>query len=362
MVEMGLPERQGSGGVKRTKIMPDETPKETAQKIDMAAAVWVAKLDRGNLSEAEQNELDAWLAADSRRVGAFAKAKAVAIYSERAMALGANLDLDDFDNLLAESGHGPKDARPAMISRRRLLWGGSAMAAGLAAAVTAGLVLTSRGKEYSTQRGQMKVIPLSDGSVISLNTESRIRVAYSEERRTIHLEEGEALFDVAKDALRPFLVLAGDSQVVATGTSFVVRHLTDTPVEVLVREGSVEINQRSKPAAVLRLSENMRAVARTDPAHKAGATSAIAVSADEVKRAMAWRDGRIAFEGQTLREAAEEFHRYSDIRIIIDDPNVANQAVTGLFQVNDPIGFAKAVATSFGLHAEVSDKQVRLYQ
>jgi len=348
MVEMTPPVRQEHGEVKRKKSMPAVTPKETAKQIDAAAAAWAARLDRGDLSAREESELDDWLAQDPRRVGAFAKARAVALYSERAKALGPHFDARKF-----------QPSVPAKtISRRTLLWGGSAIAAGLSVAVTTGYVYATRGEEYTTQRGQMKVIPLADGSVVSLNTASSIKVNYTKALRTITLIEGEALFDVAKDALRPFQVLAGDAQVFAIGTSFVVRHLAEAPVEVLVREGVVEVNKRAHNTPGLRLSTNMRAIAAPEAIN---ATPA-AVSADEVRRAMAWREGRIAFQGETLRQAVAEFQRYSDTRIVIEDDAIAAQAVTGLFQVNDPIGFAQAVASSFGLRAEVSDKQVRLYR
>jgi transmembrane sensor len=330
--------------------MPDVMPRETARQIDAAAAAWAARLDRGDLSASEENELDQWLAADPRRAGAFAKARAVALYTERARALGPHFDARKF-----------QPSTPAKtMSRRTLLWGGSAIAAGLGAAITTGYIYTSRGEDYTTQRGQMKVIPLADGSVVSLNTASSIKVSYTKALRTITLIQGEALFDVAKDALRPFQVLAGDAQVFAIGTSFVVRHLADAPIEVLVREGVVEVNKRAHNTPGVRLSSNMRAV--TAPEAQSPVKVVAATAPDEIRRAMAWREGRVIFQGETLRQAVAEFQRYSDTRILIDDDTIAAQAVTGLFQVNDPIGFAQAVATSFGLHAEVGDKQVRLYR
>lgn len=321
--------------------------RETAAEIDSVAADWAARLDRGDLSPAEDSELEAWLAADPRRAGAFARAQAVSLYSERARALGAGYDAARFG----------KAAKPS-LSRRELLWSSGAVAAGLGALAVAGLAWTMRGKAYLTQVGEMKIVPLADGSVVSLNTHSKIKVAFSDGRRAVMLDEGEALFDVAKDAARPFVVLAGETEVTAVGTSFIVRHLAGMPVQVLVREGIVDIRQRSQDAAqAVRLPANMRAVAAQDQA-----VASAAVAPAEIERATAWRDGRIAFEGDTLREAAAEFARYSDTRIVIDDPAIANEAITGLFQANDPVGFAKATAISFGLRAEISEKQVRIFR
>jgi transmembrane sensor len=319
--------------------------KETAREIDAAAAAWAARADRG-LSEAEARALDSWLAGDSRRLGAYAKARAVALHSERARALGSGFNPADFEDV------GTGDARG--LPRRRLLLGAGAVAAGLAGSI--GLALQLRRGRYATRRGEVRVFPLEDGSVVTLNTASRVSVDYSPERRSIQLIEGEALFDVAKDRARPFVVAAGDAEVRAVGTSFTVSRLPDTPVRVLVREGVVEVRRRNTAAAAAVILP-----ANTRLGSGAAASEApVAVPATEVSRELAWREGRIAFEGETLAEAAAEFARYSDTRIVIDDPAIAREEITGLFQANDPVGFARAVAVSLDLNAVVGAGEVRL--
>ena len=201
-------------------------PKEITNPIDVAAADWAARVDR-YLSEAEAAELDAWLAADARHAGAYARARAISIYSERAGALGGQFDPESF-----------VPPRTAGLSRRHMLWSGAA-AAGVGAFAVAGIAYGTRGQVYETRRGEMRVVTLADGSTVSLNTKSRMKVIYSAERRLIRLDEGEALFDVAKDALRPFVVRAGDTDVAAIGTSFVVQRLTGAAVEVLFKSGIV---------------------------------------------------------------------------------------------------------------------------
>ncbi|EGF91176.1 fecR family protein [Asticcacaulis biprosthecium C19] len=326
--------------------MPGNVPKhQTASEIDATAADWAARADRG-LTPAEDAELDAWLGEDPRRAGAYARARAVSAYSERAAALGPAYDPRRFEG------------RKKIVTRREWLMGGGAVAAGLGAAAWVGLSMTGRGQAHLTHVGEMKVVPLDDGSVISLNTHSHIRVAYSHNRRAIHLDDGEALFDVVKDAARPFVVLAGETEITAVGTSFVVRRLAGLPVQVLVREGIVDVRQTAQPVATtLRLPAMNRA-----EASDSGPIRRLAVAPTEVERAMAWREGRIAFEGDTLRQAAAEFARYSDTRIVIEDPQIARETVTGLFQANDPVGFSKAVAVSFGLRTQIREKQVRLYR
>jgi len=312
-------------------------PRETASQIDARAADWAARIDRAPLSDADQAALDAWLAEDMRHLGAFGRARAVAIHSERAVALGP----------------GYRPAAPAP-SRRRFLMGGAGMAASIAVATVGGLAYATRGEAYATHIGELKVVPLSDGSVVSLNTRSRIRVLYSHDTREIHLEDGEALFDVARDA-RPFVVRAGEAKVLADATAFTVRRLDDQPVQVTVRRGAVSLQAGMHPP--VRLLANMRAIEAT-PQHIAVAS----ITPAEIDRGLAWREQRIAFEGESLAAAANEFRRYSDTRIVIDDPAIAREPITGLFQANDPVGFSQAIAASFGLQAEVGDGEVRLHR
>ncbi|MFT4089104.1 MAG: FecR domain-containing protein [Asticcacaulis sp.] len=353
------------------------TVRETAQEIDVIAADWAARLDRGDLSPQEDQALEDWLGGDPRRAGAFARARAVSLSSERAQALGAQFRPDDF---LKTDEAGKTEAGPdgpsrfydpvtgtkiaarkvetgKKLDRRRFLWGG-ALAAGFGGLTIAGFGLPSYGKEYVTHLGEVRVVPMADGSVISLNTDSRIRVRYSNGQRLVHLDKGEVLFEVAHDAARPFIVKALGTEVLAVGTSFTVRKLGDAGVQVMVREGLVKINHHNQ-AQGLKVGANSRAIV---PAGEASLTPAARVEAYPVARELVWREGRISFEGETLRSAAAEFRRYSETRIVIDDPQVANETITGLFQSNDPVGFARAVAVSFGLRAEVSEKQVRLHR
>jgi len=325
------------------------TERLTSQEIDDRAAEWAARIDAGELPPDLKAALEAWLAEDPRHLGAFAKARAVSLHTERARALGPNFDPIKFG--------GKEEYRP---NRRRLvLMGGIAASLAGLAAVT-GFSTRFAGffdeQTYSTLVGETKVVPLEDGSVVTLNTNSKVTVRYTKKRRDIVLSQGEALFDVAKNRRRPFVVAAGGTQVRAVGTSFTVALLPDQPVQVLVREGVVEIKRPNVPTAPpVRVAINTRAVA---PADAPIVAKAVAVA--EVNRELAWRVGRIAFEGETLREAAAEFARYSDTPIVIDDPNVANLTITGLFVSNDPVGFSKAVAVSLNLRADVGQNEIHL--
>ncbi len=309
----------------------------TSAEIDDLAAEWAAKLDHRALSAEEETALGAWLDADPRHLGAFAKARAVAVHSQRAAALGRGFAAGQIDT-----------------GRRRFLAFGAAAAASVAVAGT----MTwrwLRWDNFVTQIGETRIVPLVDGSVITLNTDSLVSVRYSGTSRQIRLLRGQALFDVAKDAARPFTVEAGDTSVRAVGTSFSVSRLDDRPVEVLVREGVVEIKREDDSGPPVRAAANTRAVVE----HHAAVVPA-AVDAATISRETAWQIGRISFEGETLSQAAGEFARYSEIRIVIEDPEIGAHTVTGLFVSNDPVGFAKAIALSLNLKAEVSETAVRL--
>lgn len=325
--------------------------RETSDEIEAAAARWAARFDRAPLSADDEERFVRWKAGDSRRLGAFMRLRAVALYSERAQALGPGFDPETFD--LGTCGRGDHVPERS-LSRRQLMWlGGSAIAACAVGTVAMERVL--RDKTYSTHLGEVRVVTLEDGSVITLNTSSAIRVRFETDRRVVVLDEGEALFDVAKDRARPFIVEAGATAVRAVGTSFAVKRLAAAPVEVLVREGVVEV---TSPAATqpTRLNANMRMVA-TGHGNRARPTS---VAAEAVVRETAWQEGRIAFEGETLDNAAKVFERYSDTRIIIEDPSIGNEEITGLFAANDPVSFARAAAASLDLKATVGPGEVRL--
>ena len=320
-------------------------PGKTAHQIDAEAADWTARLDRGPLSAEQEAQFQDWLGADVRCAGAFGRVRALALATERARALGP-----DFDPAAFEPA--------AMFPRRRVLQVGGAIAAcALLGVGGTWQALRLRGR-FSTGKGETKVVALKDGSVVTLNTDSEMQVRYSDELRSVELIRGEALFDVAKNKARPFLVAAGDTIVRVVGTSFSVRRLEARPVQVLVREGIVEV---FKPSAVgarpIRITANTMAVAQADTA---AAITAMPVPVAQVHRQMAWQKGQIAFEGETLAQAAAEFARYSDTRIVIDDPALAKEEIAGLFKATDPVGFAQTIAISLNAHARIGEGEVRL--
>lgn len=334
--------------------------RETSAEIDAAAAEWAVRVDRGPLAQAEQAALDAWLAEDIRRRGAFARAQAMFVHARRTKALGPEFDADAYlarHDSAAPDGVGVlQDVESGPASRRRfLMLGGSAAAAVACGVIALGFGLGTPAEAYATRKGEVRLVPLNDGSQMTLNTATSTEVLFSKKERHVELAAGEALFDVAHDAARPFIVVAGDTTVRATGTSFTVRRLPGQPVQVLVREGAVEISSLSRSAATRIVRANTRAIAAaSQPVEVAPVAPA------EVGRALAWREGKLAFEDQPLAKAAAEFARYSDRRIEFADPALGEETITGLYAANDPLGFARSAALSLGLRAETTEKGVRI--
>ncbi|PJI87350.1 DUF4880 domain-containing protein [Sphingomonas koreensis] len=315
--------------------------RESSRYIDATAADWIARLDRGPLSQEESQALEAWLSGDARRRGALLRADALSLQSEAARALGPDFDATQFAPAAL-----PKAVAQSPVSRRRMLaWTG---AGGLAAASLAMLVVAVRpAAAITTGLGEVRLVTLDDGSTIVLNTQSSMRVRYSDRIRRVELLYGEAYFTVLPDGKRPFVVdLEGHPLRAARGT-FRVRKLDDKPVDILVDQGAVSLGEAGTAGAVLMPAQTRLALPEAGPI-----PAPQPIPADLVSRALAWREGRIAFEGEPLSEAAAEFARYSKTRIEIRDPALAQEPITGLFAASDPIGFSRAVASALDAHVE----------
>lgn len=211
-----------------------------------------------------------------------------------------------------------------------------------------------RSLDYSTARGEIRLIPLADGSSVTLNTLSRVSVSFDAACRVVRLLDGEALFNVVFDAARPFVIDAGDAIITALGSQFLVSHLSAQPVKVLVRNGEVSIRHRNRGRAT-RLGANACASIAHDIALRPRA-----VTPAEVSRELTWREGLLSFEDMPLSQAVAQFARYSDLRIVLADPALNNETVTGLFSANDPEGFARAVADTFAVRVVKDGGEVRL--
>lgn len=311
------------------------TSMDAGMSVEQQAADWVVREDRGPLSGDARAQRDAWLAASPRHLGAYARAHAAFVALARVRAV-------------------PATAPAASGRRRRLLrW-----TAGLAATVAAcALAIALHGAWPAVHRSAdgISAVDLPDGSRMVLNADSEVRLRFDAQRREVALLRGEAMFEVHKDPARRFVVTAGRNRVVAIGTTFSVQRSGEDDIVVLVREGLVDVAEGDAPRPV-RVASNFRA--RT----QAGGTVEIEpLRTEVVDRQLAWSHGMLAFEGDTLAQAAAQFARYSEVRILIDEPHVAQQRVAGLYAADDPEGFARAVATSLGLRMSRDETGIHLH-
>lgn len=322
------------------------TIRESSQNIDEAAADWVARRDRAELKPEDEAAFKLWLQGDSRRPGALLRAQAVYQRTAAAVALGEAYDPADFRE--AERPASP----PAMTRRKALMWGGGLAATLLVGGIGLGLNSTTA---YATSRGEIRLVRLDDGSTIFLNTDTKVEVAYKSDERTVDLVRGEAFFTAKKSATQPFLVNAGDKVIRTDGGAFRVRMLENAGTDILVREGAVRASQRETGLTDAVLRPGMRLAL---PADAGLAAQPVTVSSEEILRDLAWREGNIAFQGESLRRAADTFARYGDPRIEVTDDGLARETVTGLFAANDPVGFSRAVARIFGATVSVQGNRI----
>jgi transmembrane sensor len=170
-------------------------------------------------------------------------------------------------------------------------------------------------------------------------------VQFEAQRRRVTLVKGEALFDVAHEPARPFIVHVSDVHVRAVGTVFAVR-LKGSAVAVTVSEGAVELARSERNLAVpavQRVAANEETV--LVPERRAQLQK---LEPAELQRRLAWLDGRVAFDGEPLSEAVAEVNRHSRRRIVVDDPELNAQPIVGIFRAADAEGFCRVAAVALG--------------
>ena len=317
--------------------------RESSADIEAAAALWAVRADDAAPSPDDEAALEAWLAGDLRRLGAYARARAMLAQADRLKALGTDFDPDGYILDHAAPAGQIRRTAPRPTRRKVLIGGSAAIAIGSAAVV--GLSWPAAATTYSTRRGEIRLVPLGDGSSMTLNTQTTAKVLFTREERHVELIEGEVLFDIAREADRPFIVEAGTSRVQAAATSFTVSRLAHEAVKVTVRQGSVQVSGLSAQPTIL--TANTQAMVPLGMANIQTAT----IAAPEMNRDLAWQQGMLSFEDTPLAKAADQFSRYSDTAIRFGDPSVGEETITGLYAANNPQGFARSAALSLGLKA-----------
>lgn len=303
--------------------------------IDRQAAKWSVRYER-ELTQQEQAELSQWLEADVRHAGAYARARAVAHHSLRLSALGP--EAATRERLALSQGQA--------VSRR------TAIAAGLVVAMTGvgtGAALLRREQSYRTGLGEVRSFTLADGSLLTLSALSSVSVRMDEDRRDVVMTEGEAFLDVASGQ-RPLQVFAAGTRIVAGTGRILLRRYGQDPLYVtpLDRSASISTQKRSLTVAAHEKMAMSRVPVRVE------------LDSEDIERALAWKQGRLALHDETLGSAARTFARFSEIKLAFDNESTALKRLTGLFDVRDPLGFARAAALSLDLQVVAGQDVVQL--
>ena len=217
---------------------------------------------------------------------------------------------------------------PARVAGRR--WAAAAagiLACGLAAFLTYQHV---HQPEYSTGTGERRVVTLADGTRIDLNSRTRLSVHFSAQRREVELLEGQALFTVAKDPQRPFLVQSRNLSVRVVGTAFDVDR-RDSTTTVTVVDGRVAVTSvDSTTVAPLLLDAGEQVIA---PVH---VEKSLRAAHANVSAATAWTHGELVFEGSRLADVIEEFNRHNERQIVLADPALGDMQISGVYASTNP--------------------------
>ena len=203
-------------------------------------------------------------------------------------------------------------------------------------------------KAYATGIGRTERIALSDGSSIELNTNTKLRVSIGRKQRRVFLDRGEAYFQVAHDAQRPFVVMVGKRRITDLGTKFLVRRGAEQ-VEIAVSQGRVRLEATNESHAFAPVELIKGEVVVANDKQIVVKTKTPKKLADE----LGWRHGVLVFDHTSLADAAREFNRYNEGKLIIEDPQVAQLTIDGTFRSNNVGLFARAAKDLLGLRIEV---------
>lgn len=335
--------------------------RKPATLIAEEAAHWVARIDREGDAAALRAEMQRWSAGDDRHAGALLRAEAAWMMLDRAAVLdGAGFQQADGgadgEGVAVAADVVRPDIAKAERARQSRSWrwgGGLAAAAAVLALVMTPSLFSAQTQQIETAMGEIRRVPLADGSFAAVNTDSKVEIALKTEQRNVVMERGEAWFQVAKDPERPFVVEAGDVRVRAVGTAFSVQMLGDN-VDVRVTEGVVEVWRVGQEEAKHRVHAGRQMSVGDD-----GAAQTLA-SAEPIERALSWRDGQLVFDGDSVGDAAEKFNRYNVVKIVVADNKLAREKMVGRFRTNEPQAFARAVAAILDAKVDVRDDRITL--
>lgn len=311
-------------------------PPPTRDALRSEASHWLALRRSGEMTASEEHDFRIWLDESPAHEDAWLR-------MERVWALTGAV-ADDTRIVAARA----EDARAHDPARRRYRMAGVAAALALTLGSTwavrdSGLIGDSKtaqmaeARMFRTGLGQRTTLTLEDGSTVTLDTNSEVRVLAMGSTRSLALVRGRAFFKVARDSSRPFLVKAGDKTVRALGTAFGVR-LEGGEVTVTLVEGKVRVEEPRaflKPGHSAEMTAGAELVARPDDSWT--------IDRVDTARETSWLDGRLTFMRDPLAEAVEEMNRYSERKLVFTGGRIPDEHIVGVFRAGDVDSFAQAV-------------------
>jgi transmembrane sensor len=320
--------------------------RDRRHRVALEAAEWMLRLQDPKVTRSERAECVQWLQESPLHVAEMLRVSHV--HGELADFPYWNeiapLDVASAGATVLElSGiHSPPIRKSRPVRGFRIGLYVSALAAGIAILTVALLSLGDfRDRTIDTGVGERLTVTLGDGSLVRASPETTLRVHFTKNERRVTLSRGEALFRVTKNPAKPFLVETNRTRVRAVGTAFGIEHRDDSVI-VTVEEGRVAVTQAP--------TEPSRSVARTP------AVAEISLDADQQiivppggpmgpvhkvdsRRQLAWADGHLVFDHDSVAAAVQQFNRFNRIQIKVLDPKVAARPVSAVFNVSDPQAF-----------------------
>lgn len=310
-------------------MKPSAPPSVTA--AEEQASLWAARLDGGTLSATDRIALDEWLEAHPSHRGL------LSAYCQ----FSTDLELL-LPTLPKPAGLPAETAGKTPPPRRYLFWLAAlpiAAAAALVVAFWPGTV-PHQSDRFATSAAERQTIRLADGSRAELNAQTSVQVDITTKERRVRLAAGQALFTVAHDTARPFIVETPAGSVEVTGTVFEVRSENPRSLDVLVAKGSVQVRPAVSPEGRHFSPRSLMAGDRLSAGN--GEIRTQTLSAAQLETALAWRHGQAVFADDRLDEALARFARYHG-RGITAAPSAGELRLGGRFSLDDLEGFLAAL-------------------
>ncbi|MGE0742313.1 MAG: FecR domain-containing protein [Hyphomonadaceae bacterium] len=312
--------------------------RQTLTRAEREASGWIVRIKAHDASDADRRDFQAWLDADPDHPKAYAKL-------ERTW--GAVQSLHHLKGRAAANDTAPRPRRSRNLPA-------AAIAACALLAIGAGLWFTratssfAPSEHYATAPAEVRTITLADGSTITLSGAGEASIAISDSERRVDLTRGYALFDVAHDPARPFIVETPQGDIRVLGTEFVVR-ITGDEVRTTVLRGAVSAAAQ-RPGLFSSESAPVTAQVNEEIVLSAGTAELIPISTGVIPRRLAWRDGMLAFDGETLNEAIAQVSQQTGWTFELADPSLGDERVGGYVHA-DPEAFIDLMSSSLNLEA-----------